>query len=114
MITVRHETGDVKKEGERHLLMNVCGQAQGGKKKKVYSINMACTVKYQETGKRYTNTRCGKRAVLIVSRLLSIFMFPSSSSWDVQDATLLIIQYNTTRVKTRDALIGYLDLLEYL
>lgn len=35
MITVRHETGDViKKEGERHLLMNVCGQAQGGKKKK--------------------------------------------------------------------------------
>lgn len=35
MITVRHETGDViKKEGERHLLTNVCGQAQGGKKKK--------------------------------------------------------------------------------
>lgn len=34
MIIVRHETGDViKKEGERQLLMNVCGQAQGGKKK---------------------------------------------------------------------------------
>lgn len=38
MIVVRHETGDViKKEGERHLLMNVFGQAEGGEKKSILS-----------------------------------------------------------------------------
>lgn len=105
-------------ERRRASSINECLWASWGRWKKEYTqcnrINMACTVKYQETGKRYTNTslfRCGKRAVLIVSRHLSISMFPCSSSWDVQDATLLIIQYNTTRVKTRDALIGYLEYL---